>query len=196
MSTSYIGELREQYIALLKQKLKPSRFWHTLRTEAMAVTLALRFGESPAKAQEAALLHDLLKNISIEENEELMSKYNVSCLPEEVNLLHGRLAACYIRHELGVADEDVINAVNNHTAGRSGMSRLEKIIYLADLIEEGRSYYGVEKLRQLAEEDLDEAVFAACSQSICYLHKRGVPILGGTMELYNEFAIKRKGEEL
>ena len=192
MTINYIGEKRECYIALLKRRLKPQRFEHTLRTEAKALELAQRFGEYPARTQTAALLHDILKNASKEENEALMSKYNITPQEGGENLLHGLLTACYISDELGVTDEDIINAVRNHTAGRAGMSRLEKIIYLADLIEDGRDFPHVEELRSLAEDDLDKAVYAACAHTIAYLVSVGSPILGGTIELYNDYALKER----
>ena len=71
MTKNYIGDARERYLAILRKKLKPSRFEHTLRTEAKALELTLRFGEDPANAQTAALLHDILKNATKEENEAL-----------------------------------------------------------------------------------------------------------------------------
>ncbi len=192
MTKNYIGDARERYLAILRKKLKPSRFEHTLRTEAKALELTLRFGEDPANAQTAALLHDILKNATKEENEALMSKYNIILQPGGENLLHGTLAAHYIKDELGITDEDILNAVANHTAGRAGMSRLEKIIYLADLIEDGRDFPHVDELRQYSREDLDKAVYASCAHTIAYLVSVGSPILGGTIELYNDYALKSK----
>lgn len=74
MITSYIGKKRELYLEVLKKKLKSSRFEHTLRTEKKALELAKRFSVDLSKAQTAALLHDILKNISEEEKHSLISK--------------------------------------------------------------------------------------------------------------------------
>ena len=195
MITNYIGSKREEYISLLRSMLKESRFQHTLRTEKKALELARRFGEDPAKAQTAALLHDILKNISKEENDALASKYNIKVNKGGENLLHGYLACRFIETELSITDPDIINAVKNHTAGRAGMSRLEKIIYLADLIEDGRDFPSVAELREISMRDLDEAVYAACRHTIQYLTATDTPIFGGTIELYNEYAIKRKEDK-
>ena len=196
MITNYIGEDRERYIELLRKKLKPSRIEHTLRTEKKALELSERFSGNMAKAQRAALLHDILKNISEQEKRELISKYNINgdvFLNGSENLLHGELAGCYIKDELGIDDEDVINAVKNHTAGRAKMSKLEKIIYLADLIEDGRDFPTVDEIRCAAKNDLDDAVFMACSHTIKYLVDMKMPILGGTIDLYNNYATNMKG---
>lgn len=199
MITSYIGKKRELYLEVLKKKLKSSRFEHTLRTEKKALELAKRFGADLSKAQTAALLHDILKNISEEEKHSLISKYNIGSIFEQKgseNLLHGELASYYIKDEFQIDDEDIINAVKNHTAGRANMSKLEKIIYLADLIEDGRDFPSVDKIRKAAEENLDEAVFMACSHTIQYLVNSKMPILGGTIEMYNDYTTKMKGMEI
>ena len=199
MITSYIGKKRELYLVVLKKKLKSSRFEHTLRTEKKAIELAKRFGVDLSKAQTAALLHDILKNISEEEKHSLISKYNIGPIFEQKggeNLLHGELASYYIKDEFQIDDEDIINAVKNHTAGRANMSKLEKIIYLADLIEDGRDFPSVDKIRKAAEENLDEAVFMACSHTIQYLVDSKMPILGGTIEMYNDYTTKMKGMEI
>ena len=71
--------------------------------------------------------------------------------------IHGKIAAEVMKRDWGIKDEDVINAVKNHTTGRQGMSLLEKIIFVADAIEPSRDYPGVDKLRELAFKDLDSA---------------------------------------
>ena len=58
----------------------------------------------------------------------------------------------------GVTDSAVIKAVAYHTTGRAQMSLLEKILYLADIIEPGREFDGVEKLREIAHADLERAL--------------------------------------
>ena len=69
-------------------------------------------------------------------------------------LWHGIAGAYFIETEFGVEDRDVLNAVRFHTVGRSGMSMLEEIIYIADMISEERDYKGVGKMRKLAFDNL------------------------------------------
>ncbi len=83
----------------------------------------------------------MMRNISPEESAELVRRYG---LPEKLadnpNLAHGKIAAKVLTDVYGMQDEDLLNAVRYHTTGRKGMSRLEKILYLADAIEPGRDY--------------------------------------------------------
>ena len=79
---------------------------------------------------------------------------------EQPQLIHG-FAAAEILGRYGVRDKDIENAVRYHTTGRAGMSRLEKIVYLADLTEEGRHYPDVAEMRRWADRSLDGAMLYA-----------------------------------
>ena len=70
------------------------------------------------------------------------------------------------RDIFGIDDEDILNAIAYHTTGRAGMSTLEKIIFLADAIEPGRHYLGVEEIRKVAETDLDGACILSLARTI------------------------------
>ena len=97
-----------------------------------------------------------------------------------------------MRRELGISDPDILNAVRYHTTGRENMSRLEKIIYLADLIEEGRDFPGVEGLRELAEEDLDTALLEGMRHVLLYLVKNRSPVQLLSIEAYNDLLKKKE----
>jgi predicted HD superfamily hydrolase involved in NAD metabolism len=89
------------------------------------------------------------------------------------NLSHSKIAAKIMERDYGVTDEDMINAVSYHTTGRANMSRLEKIIFLADAIEPRRNYPSVERLRELAYEDLDEACIYSLQHTVEYVRGKG-----------------------
>ena len=89
------------------------------------------------------------------------------------DLLHGPIAAAIMEHELGITDEDILNAVRYHTTGRPGMSRLEKIIYMADLVEENRAFEGVEALREAVQTDLDRGTRLGMAHVLIYLAATG-----------------------
>jgi len=77
------------------------------------------------------------------------------------------------------------------------MPLLDQIIFVADAIEPNRSYPGVEALREVAEQDLTNAVIATLSQTIHFLCKKQAIIFPRTIETYNAFvAAKRKGTVL
>ena len=102
-------------------------------------------------------------------------------------LAHAVTGAAVARAEYG-ADEEIANAIRYHTTGRPGMSKLEKILYLADYIEPTRDFKGLEETRELAYRDLDAAVLRATAECLIYNLKKARPIHPVTIEAYNEMA--------
>ena len=91
-------------------------------------------------------------------------------------LWHGPVGAMIARKEFGVTDEDMLNAIRFHTTGRAGMSPLEKLIYIADMIEPGRDFPGVETLRELAEENIrfgDGSLHSSVGAVSCFKKSTG-----------------------
>ena len=113
-------------------------------------------------------------------------------------LIHAPVGAKIAKHIFKIKDKDILTAIEYHTYGKKNMTKLEKIIYLADLIELGRDYPGVEELRALAEKDLDRAVLKALDNSIIHVIAKGGLIHPNTIEarlFINELNIKRNKEE-
>jgi len=163
--------LRERAYAMLK----PRRIPHVAGCEEMARTLALRWGEDPDTAAEAAILHDITKKLTAAEQLRLCAEYGImtdDAERENTELLHAKTGAALARALFGV-DDAIYKAIFRHTTGSIGMSRLEKIIYLADAVEPTRSYEGVEKLRECALRDLDEAMIMSLQRTIDYVAQRG-----------------------
>lgn len=148
---------KKRILDIVKQNTGESRFEHTLRVADLATKLAIHYGVDVDKAWLAAILHDLEKNISLEENDMLVKKYG---LDEKYlgnkNLSHSKLAAVVSRDKLGIDDADILNAISFHTTGRANMSMLEKIIFVADTCEEGRTYKEAAMLRNNAFENIDD----------------------------------------
>ena len=105
-------------------------------------------------------------------------------------MLHGKTAAAIAKNEYG-APQDVVDAIACHTTGKANMTLLDKIIYLADYIEETRDFDGVEPARELAKVDIDEALLYCFDQSLYDLLNRGKLIHPDTMEARN--ALIRQG---
>ena len=89
---------------------------------------------------------------------------------------HGVCAAILARTQWGVTDEAVLSAIACHTAGKPGMTRLDKILYLADMTSAERDWPGVEKLRKLEKKDLDAAMLAALKQTNDFVLSQGKPL--------------------
>lgn len=168
-------------------RLSGYRYTHTLGCERAARQLAERFGYDPDRAGFAALLHDITKRLSKEEQLYLCEKYDI--IPcdiemQEWKMLHGKTAAAIAATEYG-ADREIAEAIAYHTTGRAEMTLLDKIIYLADYIEETRDFDGVERARELAKEDIDKALLYCFDSSLADLIERQKLIHADTVAARN-----------
>lgn len=179
----------EKVIDYLKNNLKPKRLKHVFGVADSIDALAVRYGIDREKARFSALYHDILKENSasrliayIRENgEEPGELLNAS------KVLHSQAGAIFARVEGGVLDEDILNAIRYHTTGREDMSTLEKMLYLADVIEAGRDYEGVDRLRDLSMKDLDLAMLHALNSSLRFLEERNEYILISSVRARNYY---------
>ena len=138
--------------------------------------MSQRFGVDERNASQAGLLHDCAKNCSLERMLELMRRGGEE--PDDIMkhsraLLHAPAGAVLAHLEYGECDMDVLHAIRWHTTGCAQMNALDKIIYLADMIEPNRKPYpGLEALRQKCTEDLDAAMRLALEQSQSYVREK------------------------
>lgn len=177
----------------LKSTLKPDRYAHSKGVEKVATELAESLGADVEKARFAGLLHDLAKNMDIQKALGIISGLEVDeGIMENPGLWHGPVGAALLKEEYGVEDEEIYNAVFYHTVGRKNMSLLEKIIYVADLIEPGRDAYldWSAPCREMAKKDIDEALVMITEKSINSLFKRKMTIHPSTLDVRNE-ALRR-----
>ena len=189
---------KDEFIALIKGKLNEDRFIHSMGVADTAVLLAEKFGGDREKAYIAGLLHNVLKNESEEEQLKMMKKDGIILSQAEKNnpkLWHAMSGAAFIRHELGITDPDIVNAVRYHTTGRAGMSLLEKIIYTADFISPERNYPDVEVMRSLSFESLDKGDLYSLQFSLKRLSECKFVIHTDSVDFYNELVIKLKNEQ-
>ncbi|MBR2546962.1 MAG: bis(5'-nucleosyl)-tetraphosphatase (symmetrical) YqeK [Eubacterium sp.] len=189
MNTDYI----EQYIT---DNFSEKRRIHTYGVRDTSVRLAKKYGADPEKARACSLYHDMFRRASDEHIEECINKYGLDPkYRHDPDLAHSKIAAIYMKNEMGITDEDMLNAVAYHTTGRAGMSVLEKVIFLADAIEPARDYPSVDYLRELADEDLDEACLAVLERSEDYLSLKGRKMDPDSIEFMNELRKRLKEEE-
>ena len=190
------GWTDEKIITLIRSKLNADRFNHSLNVADSAKELALSYGADVDKAYTAGLLHDVMKNASEEEQLGVLSEAGIELMPverENKKLWHAIAGAAYVKFVMGIDDRDIIRAVRYHTTGRSGMSLLERIVYLADYISADRNYNGVEDMRRLCKSDSDEAILYALTFGIPDLVSQGRVIHPDSIDLYNEVIIKKQG---
>ena len=164
--------------------LKPKRMPHVLGTEHEAAVLARRYGADVTSARIAALLHDCTKKLSMEEQLALCEQYGIALdalARKNLKLLHAKTGAAIARDLFGVSDE-IYWAIYWHTTGKADMTKLEKVIYLADYIEPSRDFPGVEKLRRAVHADLEHGLLMALEDSIEEMRQRGNPVHPNTVE--------------
>lgn len=162
----------EKYKEAICQRLSVSRYEHSLRVVDTALNLGNNFGLNPARVQTAALLHDYAKDMPKEELLEIGRREGLISDPVEErqpDLLHGPVGAFLCERDLGIKDEGILKAIRYHTTGNVQMSILEIIIYLADLLEPGRTYKGVKKLRQLCEKDMGAGLLRTLDESLEFI---------------------------
>jgi len=164
-------------------ELKPKRFVHSLAVADEAVAMGRVFGGDLVKLAIAGLTHDGAKGLSDDELLALGGAEGLITDPaqrENPSLLHGPAAAWLARHEWGVDDPVILESICLHTSGDAGMSLEASIVFMADLIEPGRVYDGVDILRRLCREDLRAAMIEAIEQTFEYLKRSGLPPHQGT----------------
>lgn len=178
----------------LKKNLDKDRYRHTLAVRQTALKLTeehLVFTSDEAKRQFrrkvslAALLHDADKAkdpdklwLRLKGDPNLRHK----AVKDSREVWHAFSAALTAQTEFGVDDPEILDALRFHTTGRADMTMLDKIIYLADYIEPGRNFPGVETVRQAAAGGIDYGCLCAFDQSIAHLKHKGVKISPYTSE--------------
>lgn len=184
-----VGHSRADLLARLEQVMSRKRLQHVLGVEQTARALALTHGYDPERAGLAALLHDYAKELPDQGFLDLIAEHQLD--PDLKvwgnNVWHGLVGIYQIQKDLGITDPELLRAIEVHTVGSAEMSLLDKIVYMADYIEPGRDFPGVEIARELANSDLNQAVAYATARTVSHLANQGVAIYPQTLETYNAY---------
>ncbi len=180
-----ISEIKKE----LKKRIDKKRYDHTIGVAYTAASLAMRYEEDINNALVAGLLHDCAKKLSDEELLSIAEKEDIPVSYSEQRcpyLLHGKVGSYIAKTQFDVSNEDILNAIANHTTGRENMSLLEKIIFTADYIEPGRDKAAnLDEIRKLAFIDLDKCIMRILKDTIDYLNKTDSYIDENTQKTYD-----------
>lgn len=162
----------EEVDGKIRAMMTSKRYRHVIGVVETSSELAGIYGTDIEKCRIAAIFHDYAKQFTKAQIDKTIISHSVkldSLESESIQLSHSKLAAAIARNEYGIKDEDILNAIAFHTTGRAEMSELEKIIFVADSIEPGRKYPGVEAIREHAYCSLDKAILIIYKHTISYL---------------------------
>ena len=169
------------------------RFKHSIGVMKMALKLSKihKLNVNEEKIKFAAMLHDVTKNMNIDEQIELI----LTSYPEVVNeelykslpVVHSFCGSVIARYQYGVEDEDILNAIFYHTTGRKEMSNLEKLIFLSDYIEEGRVGENFSEVREIAYNNIDKAILRMYELNFEYLKSKNAHIHSYSIEAYEYY---------
>lgn len=182
-----------EYKEILKKRLTPKRYNHSLCVANEAVRLAEKYGGDVEKAYLAGLLHDITKNATPQEHLHIFEEFGIMLNSVEKNaekLWHAISGAAFIEHKLNICDSEIITAVRFHTTARKDMTLLEKLLYLADFTSADRDYDDVDIMRKKVDISIQSALEYALSYTINDLVSQNKPLHIDTVEAYNEITLK------
>lgn len=187
LSDSFLEDRREDLV----RRLKPARYKHSLDVEKTASSLALLYGVDVQKARLAGLLHDWDKSYSGDEmlvHARQLGIIEAQAFATMPHLLHGPTAAAWLACSYPDIPSDVLHAIKVHTIGSTHMTDLDMVVYVADAIEPGRLYEGVEVLRDMVGRvSLEELFVATLQHTFLDLIRRNREICPCAVEVWNHF---------
>ncbi|MCR5653400.1 MAG: bis(5'-nucleosyl)-tetraphosphatase (symmetrical) YqeK [Ruminococcus sp.] len=189
---------KAEYLSLINERMGERRYIHSVNVAKSAVELARHYGADVEKAEIAGILHDCCKEIPRDEMLQIMTDGGIILDAVEKGtskLWHAIAGSVFVRDNLKINDDDIINAIRYHTTGRAGMSLLEKVIFIADFISDERDYKGVEIMRKKAFNCLEDAMLFGLQFTITDLTARKLTIHTNALACYNDiiFTLEQKG---
>lgn len=183
----------KRIVAQLRKQLSPALCRHCEGVAETAATLAATLDVSTRQAYLAGWLHDCAREWPEETLFAFAREHGIEtdafALRHPV-LLHAAVGAA-LAHSWGVTDSQILAAIRNHTLGYPGMSALEQLIYVADKIEPGRTYCGVDELRDLVKRDFNQGLIHVASHSMAYVLQKEQPMHPLTVSFWNWLVEKR-----
>jgi nicotinate-nucleotide adenylyltransferase len=186
-------KLKEELAVHFKNHQK--RFKHSIGVSEFAVELndKYNFGLDNELLKITGLLHDIAKIYDLKTSLEMLSKYETKEVIEHYNkypnVIHAVLGA-YLARELFNVNDDVFNAIYYHTTGTSNMTKFMEVVYVADVVERGRTYPDCEYFRNLVLDDFDYGLYKILESIIQMLKEKNEPIEENTIKAYETYRKK------
>lgn len=189
---TYSSLTSSEIVAKEQSNMDDARFQHCVRVSETARKLAELNNYDPDKAALAGFVHDYAKQVPVEEYIKVIKTKNFDqdLLNWGRAIWHGIVGTYFIQHDLRIDDPEIIQAVNRHTTADVEMTTLDKIVYMADYIEPGRDFPGVEEARKITYKNLDAGVGYQLAHTLEYLIEHRSKIYPRTLEAYNVWSVK------
>lgn len=183
---------RDEILNKMHDTLSDYRYNHCLRVEKASRGLAAEFGGDVERSGLAGLLHDYAKERDDQEFIDVIQRKNLNPILLHYNnaIWHGIVGAEIIKDQLGIYDEDVLNAIRRHTVGSTHMTQEDKCVFVGDFIEPGRDFPGIDMARKYAQKSLDSAVTYELKHSVQHLVDKNREIYPATFASYNYWISK------
>ncbi|MEW6517544.1 MAG: bis(5'-nucleosyl)-tetraphosphatase (symmetrical) YqeK [candidate division FCPU426 bacterium] len=183
--------------AALARRVRPwltsRRFAHARGTAGLAARLARRHGLSPERASTLGWLHDVARDLPERELRSLLRRYRGRHCPAATRsnprLWHNPAGAYLARRRFGLRDPLLLRAIALHSTGAARPTAWDKLIFIADYSEPGRTYPGTAALRRLAEKDLDAAARRVLQAKLAYLRKAGLALHPYTRQMARHYRL-------
>lgn len=176
----------KEYCVDLVKRLSKKRMQHVLSVVKEADRLAKFYAADVEKCRLAALLHDSAKELSLEEMQSLLEKDKIQDLRREDflqgEILHGFVGARWAQKHFQIEDAEILEAIAYHTIGKKDLSLVAQIVYIADAIEEGRNYPGLDRIRRKVYENLSLGILEELRHKERYLQSIGAKMHPNTLE--------------
>ena len=182
----------------LRKSLSKKRFDQCLKVMETAEELAIIHECDVKKAKIAGLFHDCAREVPQDHLLKMAEDFGI--LLDEIQkrekvLIHGPLGAAVARKVYGISDNDILRAIRLHTTGDKDMEMLDKVIFVSDYIEPTRNFPGIGKIRDMAIENLDEALILALDSTIKYVIAKGKLLHPKTLNARNYILLKKESDE-
>ena len=180
----------------LQARVKASRYRHSLGVSQTAEQLARIYGVDQNEAAVAGLLHDWDKSLTGDELKRKAKKLKLAdkeVREHATGVLHSWTAAATLRDKFPELSDAVLQAISRHTCGAVGMSDLDMVVFVADIIEPGRDFPDIEGLRAaVGEVCLEELFYRTYKANFMYLLSADMVVASPSLDVYNSLVVERK----
>ncbi|HCL57554.1 MAG TPA: hypothetical protein DHW82_11175 [Spirochaetia bacterium] len=178
----------------LNSRLTPKRYKHSLHVAEKAVDLALSHNLDIEITEQAALLHDIAKDLSLDESKKKAEEYKIVLSEEELfntGLIHSKIGKEILEKELKITHPEILNTVLHHTTGYPGMSDIELAVYVADYLDPNKKLKNYELIAKISRKNLYQASILVSVAKLDYVIHSLKTVNINSILFYNWLLTKR-----